>query len=106
MTSACSPSAGSSSRNRHTPLKSARLDESLRSFHSALRLAGFGFVSFQDGYVISSKSPQCAQRKSWLAASLKYPQAIQRNRKFLRVAPATGLETEDMDAIYCSPRRY
>lgn len=99
-------SAGSTLRNRHTPLRSTADWESRRCRHTSFKSCEPGRASFHCGYVISSRSPQCWQRKFWLALSLRSPQAIQRNRKFPGRTPGAEVEVEGMGAFYFFPRRY
>jgi len=44
--------------------------------------------------VISSRSPHWPQRKSWLAASLRWAQAMQRNWKFSGRTPGVEAGTD------------
>src|SRR5271165_1324718 len=72
---------GRSSRKRQTPLRSTADWERRRWRQVDFSSSALGLASFQPGYVISSRSPQLAQRKFWAASSLRLPQAMQRKRK-------------------------
>src|SRR5208337_4470908 len=79
-----SSSSGSTSRNRHTPLRSRAWFDVLRSRHMAFWTAGSGAnPADQFGKSTSSKSPQWTQRKSGAIAPVASPHEMQRTTWFL-----------------------
>src|SRR5260370_24478920 len=87
---------GSRWRKRHTPLRSTADAERRRCFHDDFRSAdisvtGLSLSLLENGYVISSRSPQREQRKFWLATSLRSPQAMQRKRNIAGRTPGAAV---------------
>src|ERR1700722_12934543 len=76
---ACSSGmCGSSSRKRQTPLWSRGSGEVRRLSHKNLSAAASGASATHPGKTNSRRSPQSAQRKSWLAESGVAPHEMQR----------------------------